>query len=124
MDQLGLEMLYPNDTDQSPLAIRCKTGCFETGNGAGVIVRNNGTVQDEWSTRGALPWWDVTPPTWGSAPLSLGAMESLPASLLGEGSIPMAFAGFSKHANTVVRGNGQVDVNDSVWTAIAMSSVF
>ncbi len=118
-DALGAEILYPR---AEPLEIACHEGCFALSDKR--LLRSNGSIQDEWSSRGASPWWEGSGVTWAwhgaSVPLPLGNTPVLYANQIVLAG-PIGYAAHIKWNDREAFGAGTVIVNDAQWTAIAIS---
>jgi hypothetical protein len=116
LDQLGMEILYPF-LGQS-LDIECKDSCFYRGTGQGVISRTNSVFVDEWSVRGALPWWTGTGPDWFANGAPIGSPAVLSAAAV-SGEVSLTFVEEVIHTGHTMNGASQVLVDNSAWSAVA-----
>jgi hypothetical protein len=116
-DQLGIEILYPKT---GALELACESGCL--GLGAGKLLRNNGTLQDSWSGRGALDWWTSELITWKKGVTVLATAEMLSASQVGANGT-VTFTAINKWNNKTITGEDAVEVSDGKWTAIAIAAL-
>ncbi len=120
LDILGAEILYPRE---NALPLGCNKGCFLTGDGA--LVRADGSVRDNWTSRGAYSWWDQGNVDW-RIPYS-GSLASGPtfeASNLGlETTWLLLYYGNTLLSDQPVWGEGEFLASDTKWTALAMSLI-
>ncbi len=111
LDHLGAEILYPKEED---LDLACKLGCVR--GGFGLIVRSDGEIVDEWSARGAKPWW-TSDLEWKLESATVASGAVLDASYLGDGGF-VSYSAENKWNSKTATGKMDVVVDDGQWTAV------
>lgn len=118
LDKLGIEILYPKG---GSLSLACASGCFRTDSGP--LLREDGTLRDEWSSRGAKPWWPITGSlTWKKGSTTVASGETVPASVLGSGGT-VTFSATNRWNSQAITGAGTVAVDDAKWTGLMIAAL-
>jgi hypothetical protein len=117
-DKLGIEILYPKPAG---ISLRCG-GCVYTD--AGLLLRTDGLVKDEWSDRGAFPWWSsASLPKWKKGTTNaLPSGATLAASAIGA-SGTISFSATNQWNNKVIVGSHNTQVDNAKWTGVVMSAL-
>jgi hypothetical protein len=110
LDLLGMEMTYPLNTTYP---IGCKSGCFQTGNGA--ITRTDGMVTTRWMTRGAQNVIMISPVNGQN--VTFLATSALPA-----GSSTLSFS-FRPPRGGLLTTSGTLINSNAMHAALVPSSV-
>lgn len=118
LDLLGAEILYPKP-DPPPLA--CKTGCFNTSDG--LLVHSAGTLQDQWSQRGALEWWSGTAPLWRVDGTPYGRSEDFSAGNLASGNNLVSAEDYISYTGKLAIHSSAVENDSAKWAALAMAAL-
>lgn len=117
-DILGAQICYPEGVEVSS---KCHDGCFFAENQ--LIIRDNGSVQDEWKSKGAYDWWD-TNLHWRNSNSLIYTGSILPASALQAGSNSIHYTAIIDIQGASLKSETtKILVDNSKWTAIAMASL-
>jgi hypothetical protein len=112
LDIVGAEVAYPKG---NTLSVSCKNGCFA--GSSTLFSRTNGTVQNEWTARGARDWW-VSSPVWKKGSTTLGTGATLAATKLSAGANAITYSATNKYSTDTSSGAGSVKVDNAAWASI------